>query len=115
MAKLNFNSIKDNVLELYRRFTEDEITALSAQLSYYFLLSLFPLLIFIVSVATYLPIDYMSLLGLLSDYMPEDVLVLIETFLNQIIESSGGGLISIGIIGTLWSDRKCVVYGKRFI
>ena len=103
MAKLNFNSIKDNVLELYRRFTEDEITALSAQLSYYFLLSLFPLLIFIVSVATYLPIDYMSLLGLLSDYMPEDVLVLIETFLSQIIESSGGGLISIGIIGTLWS------------
>lgn len=103
MAKLNFKSIKDNALELFRRFSEDEVTGLSAQLSYYFLLSLFPLLIFIVALASFLPIDYYSMIDFLSSYMPQDVIVLIENFLNQIIDSSGGGLISIGIIGTLWS------------
>lgn len=103
MAKLNFKSIKDNALELFRRFSEDEVTGLSAQLSYYFLLSLFPLLIFVVALASFLPIDYYSILDLLSSYMPEDAITLIQTFLDQIIDSSGGGLLSIGIIGTIWS------------
>ncbi len=103
MAKLSFDSIKKNFLELVRRFSEDEITSLSAQLSYFFLLSLFPLLIFSVAIASYLPIDYMRILEMMSNYIPVEAMQLIENFLLETVESTGGGLLSIAIIGTIWS------------
>ena len=103
MAKLKFDSIKKNVLELIRRFSEDEVTSLSAQLSYFFLLSLFPLLIFVVALASYLPIDYIKILEMMSTYIPVEAMELIESFLFETIASSGGGLLSIAIIGTIWS------------
>ncbi len=103
MAKLKFDSIKKNVLELIRRFSEDEVTSLSAQLSYFFLLSLFPLLIFVVALASYLPIDYIKILEMMSTYIPVEAMQLIENFLYETIASSGGGLLSIAIIGTIWS------------
>lgn len=103
MAKLSFDSIKKNFLELVRRFSEDEITSLSAQLSYFFLLSLFPLLIFSVAIASYLPIDYMRILEMMSTYIPVEAMQLIENFLLETVESTGGGLLSIAIIGTIWS------------
>lgn len=103
MAKLKFDSIKKNVLELIRRFSEDEVTSLSAQLSYFFLLSLFPLLIFVVALASYLPIDYIKILEMMSTYIPVEAMELIESFLFETINSSGGGLLSIAIIGTIWS------------
>lgn len=103
MAKLKFDSIKKNVLELIRRFSEDEVTSLSAQLSYFFLLSLFPLLIFVVALASYLPIDYIKILEMMSTYIPVEAMQLIENFLFETIASSGGGLLSIAIIGTIWS------------
>jgi len=103
MAKLNFNPIKKHVIEFARRFSEDEVTSLSAQLSYFFLLSLFPLLIFIVALASYLPIDYLRLLEMMSAYIPVEAMQLIENFLFETMDSSGGGLLSIAIIGTIWS------------
>ena len=103
MAKLKFDSIKKNILELIRRFSEDEVTSLSAQLSYFFLLSLFPLLIFVVALASYLPIDYIKILEMMSTYIPVEAMELIESFLFETINSSGGGLLSIAIIGTIWS------------
>ncbi|MBU5595023.1 YihY/virulence factor BrkB family protein [Amphibacillus sp. MSJ-3] len=105
MAKLNFNfdSCKRFLLALIKRFSDDEIPALSAQLSYFFLLSLFPLLIFVVALATYLPIDYQEIIDVVGTYMPEEVTAMIEGNLNQILMASGGGLLSFGILGTLWS------------
>lgn len=90
-------------IDLFKNFTEDEVTSLAAQMAYFFLLSLFPLLIFLVTLVGYFPIDTASILSGLSDFIPSDAMTLIETNLEQVIDSSGGGLLSIGIIGTLWS------------
>ncbi|WP_440896421.1 YihY/virulence factor BrkB family protein [Amphibacillus sp. Q70] len=105
MAKFNFNfdSIKKFLLDIIKRFSGDEVTALSAQLSYFFLLSLFPLLIFLVSLAAYLPIDYQEILDMMSTYVPAEVVVMIEDNLDHVLDASGGGLLSFGIIGTIWS------------
>lgn len=105
MAKrgFNFDSIKRFVKELIRRFSEDEITSLSAQLSYFFLLSLFPLLIFLVALAAYLPIDYQEIIDMISAYLPNEVVEMINSNLDQVLAESGGGLLSIGILGTVWS------------
>jgi membrane protein len=39
--------------ELYRRFYQDEVTALAAQLTYYLVLAFFPFLIFLLTLLSY--------------------------------------------------------------
>ncbi|WP_277586215.1 YihY/virulence factor BrkB family protein [Psychrobacillus antarcticus] len=80
-----------------------DIPGFAAQLAYFFLLSLFPLLIFIITLLPYLNIDEAQVFRLLENYAPQDVYILIEDTLSEVFVNRNGGLLSIGIIGTIWS------------
>src|SRR3954451_9290173 len=88
---------------LWHRSKEDDIPGLSAQLAYFFLLSLFPLLIFIFTLLPYLPIPYPDILGSIREFAPPDTMDLIEKNVNYVMNNRNGGLLSIGVIGTMWS------------
>jgi membrane protein len=88
---------------LWHRIEEDDIPGLSAQLAYFFLLSLFPLLIFIFTLLPYLPIPYPDILGSIREFAPPQTMDLIEKNVNYVMNTRNGGLLSIGIIGTIWS------------
>src|SRR5699024_8932409 len=88
---------------LIARIMDDNVPGLAAQLAYFFLLSLFPFMIFLVTLVGYLPYTDLGILNFISDYAPEETMVLLEENLGQIMENRNGGLLSIGIIGTLWS------------
>ncbi|WP_112179923.1 MULTISPECIES: YihY/virulence factor BrkB family protein [Paraliobacillus] len=89
--------------QLFKRFNDDDVIGLSAQLAYFFLLSLFPFLIFLVTLIGYLPLDYQDILNFMATYLPAGTFELIEDNIEQIVNQRNGGLLSIGIIGTLWS------------
>ena len=90
----------------YRKFIKqlqiDEVTGLAAQLSFYFLLSLFPLLIFLFTLLAYLPFTQDDILNLVRSYTPDDSMVLIEETLGDVMQANGT-LLSFGVIGTIWS------------
>lgn len=90
------------------RIGEADVTGLSAQLAYFFLLSLFPFLLFIVTLMGFLPVDGESIMQFLSSFLPEDVVSMIESNLSDIVGSRSGGLLSVGILGTLWSASNGV-------
>ncbi|THE13489.1 YihY/virulence factor BrkB family protein [Bacillus timonensis] len=94
------------IKELILRYKEDEVGGLSAELAYFFLLSLFPFLIFLVTLIGYLPISQIDVLEFVAQYAPEGTVSMIEENLNYIVGSQKGGLLSIGIIGTLWSSSN---------
>ena len=94
---------KSLLINLFNRFIIDEVLSLSAELAYFFLLSLFPFLIFLISLLAYFPLSQHDVLGLIEQYAPRDSLNLIESTLNQILASHNGGLLSFGIITTLMS------------
>ncbi|WP_048827677.1 YihY/virulence factor BrkB family protein [Bacillus sp. B-jedd] len=94
---------KNIVKQLIHRVQEDDLPGLAAQLAYYFLLSLFPLLIFLFTLLPYLPIPQHDILGAIKQYAPDEAMALIEKNLNSVMEKRSGGLLSIGIIGTIWS------------
>ncbi|MFS0820436.1 YihY/virulence factor BrkB family protein [Bacillus sp. 1P02SD] len=94
------------IKELILRYKEDEVGSLSAELAYFFLLSLFPFLIFLVTLIGYLPISQIDVLEFVAQYAPEGTVAMIEENLNYIVGSQKGGLLSIGIIGTLWSSSN---------
>ncbi|WP_188455193.1 YihY/virulence factor BrkB family protein [Virgibacillus oceani] len=92
--------------ELYKRFEEDDVFGLAAQLAYFFLLSLFPFLLFLVTLIGYLPVDQLAFEGFMDfieTYAPSDITKLINNNIPQLLNNQNGGLLSISIIGTLWS------------
>ena len=85
------------------RFIKNDIIGLAAQLSYFFILSLFPLLIFLVTLIPYLPITQEDMIGLIRDFAPIQTMDFLETTLGEIMSNRSSGLLSFGIIGTIWS------------
>lgn len=102
------NKVKKFIVEFVDRFIQDDVIGLSAQLAYFFLLSLFPFLIFLITLIGYLPISQDDLLGLVSRYAPGDTMDLIESNLRQITEKPRGDLLSFGAIATIWSASNGV-------
>lgn len=94
--------------QLYERIIEGDVFGLAAQLAYFFLLSMFPLLILLITLIGYLPIDKQTLMESLASVAPGDTMELIDSNLSMLLEQQNTGLLSIGIIGTLWSASNGV-------
>lgn len=90
------------ITKLIARVQEHDVSGMAAQLAFFFLLSLFPLLLFLVTLLPYLPITAQDIIAFLSTYLPESSMKIIENQLMNIMEGSGK-LLSFGIIATLWS------------
>ncbi len=89
--------------ELLARIQHVDVTALGAQLAFFFLLSLFPLLIFMVTLLPYLNLQEDQLFNILRTYAPGEVYTLIDGTLDEVLSDRNGGLLSVGIIATIWS------------
>ena len=82
---------------------DDDVSGWAAQLAYFFLLSLFPFLLFLVTLIGYLPFPEVDIMRFVATYAPEGTVELINENIDQIVATRNGGLLSITIIGTLWS------------
>jgi len=114
-----FNDVKDGDLEgfdvtttngfikeLLTRIKKVDVTGLGSQLAFFFLLSMFPLLIFIFTLLPYLNLDQGQILIFIRDFAPTSVAVLIEDTLGEVFNNRNSGLLSIGAIATVWSASK---------
>ncbi|WP_238323085.1 YihY/virulence factor BrkB family protein [Gorillibacterium massiliense] len=93
---------------LYGRFQDDEVPALSAQLTYYLILSFFPFLIFLVSIISSTSLSTASIISGITSVMPQASHSTIVSVLDEIERSRSSALLSIGMIGTIWSASKGV-------
>ncbi|WP_110113540.1 YihY/virulence factor BrkB family protein [Bacillus sp. CGMCC 1.16541] len=89
--------------ELVARIQRDEIPSLSAELAYYFLLSMFPFLIFLITLIGFLPLQVPDILQMIDEFAPEQTMSMIESNLTTVIGQQNGELLSIGLIATIWS------------
>ncbi len=92
---------------LVRRIKEDRIFGRAAQLSYYFLLALFPLLLFLINILGYLAQEGTlfrdKLLVYLGAVMPRSAFALVRATVDEIGVSSGTGKLSFGLLAALWA------------
>src|SRR5450756_620816 len=88
-----------------QRTLQDNCLGLAAELAYFFFLALFPALLFFVALASFFPIDRLTdhVLGALDRFTPPDVLGLIRDQLLQLSKNDNGGLLTLGLVGTVWS------------
>lgn len=87
---------------LYRRFTDDDILALGAQMAYYLVLSFFPFLVFLIALISYSPVSSRQVLEGLLGILPEEAYVLVRDTLEEIGGRRNGGLASISGVLSLW-------------
>ena len=90
------------IRELKQRILKERLYDLAAQLAYYFLMSLFPFLLFTVTVLAYLPVSSDNILRLIQPFAPEDTYVLVENNLRVILDQQRGGIFSVSLIVTLY-------------
>ena len=98
---------KDFLTRVWARSEEDEILGRSAQLSYYFLLALFPLLLFVITLFGYMNGAgsnlRFKLITYLSNVMPDSAFQLVVATIDQIIQARGGGKLWFGLLAALWA------------
>jgi len=78
---------------------------LAAGLSYYFILSLFPLLIAFAAGLALVPLPHLfdQILTLMGRFVPADSMGLVRGVLRDVISPHGGSILSVGIVLTIWA------------
>ena len=92
---------------VWAEIEKDEVFGRAAQLAYYFLLALFPLLLFLTSViGLVMGTDTglrESLFNYLGKVLPSSASQLVSTTVFEVTSASGGGKIVFGILAALWA------------
>src|SRR6266851_4940504 len=98
---------RDFVARVWARANKDGVFDRSAQLSYYFLLSLFPLLFFLTTLFGYFAgtgshLQH-KLITYLGSVIPASALRLVTATIEEVIAARGGGKLSFGLLAALWA------------
>jgi membrane protein len=97
--------IKHALLRTYGDVLRNHTMQMAAALSYYFVLSLFPALIFLSAVVAFLPLPdlFNQALAMMARFLPSDSMGLVRRVLSDVITPNRGTFLSFGILGTLWA------------
>jgi membrane protein len=94
----------------YQEILADNCLGLAAQLAYYFFLALFPALLFVVALISFVPVEGLldAITAMLARVAPFEMLKLVQDQILQIAQNKNGGLLTLGMIGTIWSTSSGV-------
>jgi membrane protein len=89
----------------------DDAQGLASQLAYYFFLALFPALLCLLAVGSFFPLQNLSddMVRLLGPFAPGQMLEIIRQEMVKIAEGQQGGLLTVGLLGALWSSSSAMV------
>ena len=87
-------------------FERAEVSPNSAQLAYFILLSIAPVLLVVANIIPFLPITAGEVLPYLKTALPPDIYKIVQPMLLDFLSQTRGGVISIGLVTSLWSASK---------
>jgi membrane protein len=104
-------SWRELIKRTVRETQDDDVLGLAAQLAYYFFLALFPAILFIIAVASFFPLTGFidEIVRALKPFAPGEVLRLLEDQLRRVSNTDSGGILTLGLLGAIWSSSAAVV------
>ena len=94
-----------------RKTMSDDAQGLASQLAYYFFLALFPALLCFLAIASFFPLQNFTddVLRVLGPFAPQEILTIVKQQMENIAEGRHGGLLTIGLLGAVWSSSSAMV------
>ena len=109
---------RSRIIELVRRTVKDagesDVPGLAAEMAYHSLFALFALFLLLAGLTAvvddFFGIENMRerLIDSAKDVLPQNASVVIESFLNDVVDSRGQGALIFGLIGVAWSGSSLV-------
>jgi membrane protein len=98
-------TIKRSFIVIYNDVYDEHLFVFAAGLSYYFVLSLFPLLVSMASLLAYVPIPHLfeGLLGLMARLVPGDGMSLVRNIVSDVINHKHPHFLTLGLVFTIWT------------
>lgn len=95
----------------FREVIADNCLGMAAELAFYGFLALFPALLFLIALASYFPVSALmdQIMGALGQIAPPEVLEIVRDQIYKISQGEHGGILTIGILGAIWSSSAAVV------
>ena len=96
-------SIYEVVEALMFEVTEDYLLNKASSLAFNFMLALFPAIIFLFTLISYIPIDFReALLRLLESILPHNAYMALQATIEDIFKNQNGSLLSLGFLSALF-------------
>lgn len=95
--------------QLVYRFSDDGVSEIGAQLTYYLTLSIFPFIIFFLSILQFTPLADTNILQKLLLPLPTETRDLFYGLISGIINEGTITLLSFGALGAIWSSSNGVM------
>ncbi len=95
--------------QLLCRYEDDGVSEIGAQLTYYLILSVFPFLIFFLSILKFTPLADAGVLERLLAVLPGDTQKILYDIISEIMKDGNIALLSVGALGALWSSSKGIM------
>lgn len=106
--------IKDKFMKWFsiaqKHFIDADINYSSAAITYYLLLSLFPLLIALGNILTLFHIDPDKIMVYVNVIIPQALEKVLDPIVRSLITGGSGGISAISAIGLIWSASKGIGY-----
>ncbi|MGL5020729.1 MAG: YihY/virulence factor BrkB family protein [Mycoplasmatales bacterium] len=101
--RINDNLVFKFILIFKKKFIYFDTFGIAAQVAYYFIFSIFPLLLLVISLLPLFEIDPFILTKEISTYLPEVLANSINNVITSLLIVSNGYIITASIVLTLWS------------
>ena len=101
--------------QMIYRYFDDDVTAIGAQLTYYFTLSIFPFLIFFLNLIKFTPLSDVNVLERILTPLPIEAQKVLYDLISEIISESNFALLSFGAISTILASASGIMSVIRAI
>lgn len=97
-----------NAMNLFQEIASHHVAAYSAQSSYFFMLSMIPIILLLLTLVQFTPVTKADVMTAVLQVFPESINTMITSIVNQVYNQSTG-IIPITVIVALWSAGKGVL------
>ena len=104
-------SWRDLLKRTAQKTMKDDAQGLASQLAYYFFLALFPALLCVLAIASFFPLRDLTgqVVRALQPVAPREIIEIIRQQMVKMSESRNGGLLTLGLVGALWTSSSAMV------
>lgn len=97
-------------LHFYKE-SDSELT--SVAVAYYWLISIFPLIMIVVNILPYFQIPIANFLIALKEFLPDSMFEVIEKIVREVLTQPSTGLLSFAVLSALWTFSKSMDFLQK--